>query len=43
MISQEARVELPPPNGVKLKTEAIGLCVVEETAAIGKPEPTDGR
>lgn len=34
IINQETRVEVPPLNGVKLKIEAIGRCVVEETAEV---------
>src|ERR1700723_1226204 len=31
--SQEARIELPPFKGVKLKTEGIAFCVTEDFAA----------
>ena len=30
--SQATSVEVPPPNGVKLKVEKMGLCVTEDWA-----------
>ena len=31
--SQATSVEVPPPNGAKLKVEEMGLCVTEDWAA----------
>ena len=40
--SHEARIDVPPVNGVKLKTEVSGFCVTEDFAATDQLEQLIG-